>query len=148
MFTFKFETESLIKRLAEARKRFSKAVANAVWKSARFAAEHARKTKSFKNRSGELRRSIKTVRVSEFEAFTDATAKHACWVERGNGFRTNAEYIYPKTKPVLVFKIDGRKIVASRVRTSKPRLFMQEAAQEAKPFFEGLCLDAATNLVD
>lgn len=143
MIEVKIEASAFLRAMRAARKRFAEAVIAAVRHAAELALEQARATNNFKDQTGALRKSIRAS-FGQYEGHVDATAKHAVWVERGNG--PVGGYIYPKHAPMLVFHIGGRKIVTHRVKTSAPRHFMADAAKHAKPFFERACEDAARNM--
>lgn len=145
----KIDGSAFRKSIRAARKRLASLVLKAVRRAAELTRTHAKASKLFKDRTHKLRRSIQAPLVvggTNPAALVDVTSKHAAWIEYGNGFRTNADYIYPKKHPFLVFTVDGRKIVTRRVRTSKPRPFMAEARKSAEPVFQQMCVDAINNM--
>jgi hypothetical protein len=142
----RINADAFLKSMREARKKLSKAVYAAVRRAAKLAADHARKTTLFKDNTGDLRRSIKPKYINNSHAQAVATSRHAEWVERGNGFRGNARYIYPKRSPFLIFKVGNRTIFAKKVRTTQPRPFMDEAGKFAEPAFIVMCQEAVSNM--
>lgn len=146
MFSFKIDATAFLKSMKDARKKLAKSIMIVVRRAAELAASHARNTTLFKDKTGELRRSIETHYIDKYHAQAQATARHAEWVERGNGFRTGAEFIYPKRAPFLVFEVDNRKILARRVRTTTPMPFMEQARKYVEPHFVQACRDAVSNM--
>jgi len=144
VFTVSIDTSGFVKAMRVARARFATVVISLVRKHLRLTAARARASRLFKSDTGELRRSIKASFSGSYEGKVDATARHAVWVERGNG--PAGSYIYPRRAPMLVFTVRGTKIVARRVRTTKPRPYMAEAARIEGPFFERACRDAVRAL--
>lgn len=110
--------------------------------SAQGAAFHAKATKKFKNRTGELRSSIRVKNTGGLTAEVVADAKHAFWVENGNK-PASGDRIYPKNAKALRFEINGTVFFRRWVRPAAPRKFMQEARDAAVPLFERL-LSTAT----
>ena len=105
--------------------------------TAQATATYAKQTRLFKNRSGELRKSIRGELHGNLEARTVADAKHAYWVENGNK-PAGSDWIYPTKSKFLRFTIDGTTFFRKRVRPAAPRPFMHEAREAAVPLFERL----------
>lgn len=128
--------------MLSAQKQLGVLVLHALQKASEAAAQAASKSGLFVNRTGRLQKSIDHKMLGKFRARTSAKAKHAAWVEHGNTFKTGAQYIYPKNGKFLKFHIDGRTVFARRVKASKPRPFMNEAARKTEPLFVRLCNEA------
>lgn len=143
---FSISADAFLKSFKAARKKLASDVFKALRRAAELARDHAKATRLFKDDTGELRKSIKVVSVNQSQVEVHATARHAEWVEKGNGFRTGAQYIYPRRCPFLIFRIDGRTIFAKRVRTTTPRPFMAEAQKHAESEFVKDCVTAANNM--
>jgi hypothetical protein len=140
------QTAAFVQSMKGAKKALARFVIDALKVSSQRAAEYAINSGLFRHRTGALRKSIRPKMVSNFHAKTIAGAKHAAWVEHGNTFRTGAQWIYPKRGKFLKFTLDGTKFVVRRVRASKPRNYMAEAARKTEPLFERLCIDAVNRM--
>lgn len=83
------------------------------------------KTGSFKNQTGNLRRSIYKNVESGYKGRVATDEAYATYVEKG----TKPHTITPKNKKLLAFKIDNRVVFARRVNHpgSKPYPFMEPA---------------------
>lgn len=142
----RIDASALLRQIRLGRVKLATAVYAAVKSAAKLTSDLA-KQGNFESDTGALKRSIRPVYESRDSARAEATARHAAWVERGNGFRLgSAKFIYPKRAPFLVFHIDGRKIVTRRVRTSKPRGYMAAARRLVAPLFVKMCNDAVKNM--
>jgi hypothetical protein len=146
----KIDAKVFLKALRRAQENFAKTVYDAVRRAAQLTAEHARNSTgdaAFKDGTGELRRSIQPVYLSDTKARAETKVRHAAWVERGNGFRRpGQEYIYPTNGPFLVFKVDGHKVVTRKVKHSRPRPYMAEAQKIVEPKFLEMCREAVAHM--
>jgi len=102
--------------------------------------EHARSTQQFKDRTGELRRSITRGRTSTWVHFIKAAAKHAAYVEYG----TPPHRIEPRNGRVLRFMHHGAVRFSRGVNHpgTKPTRFMDAAATAGARFFDSRMEDA------
>lgn len=146
MISITIDAKAFLASVRRARKQIAKGVYAAVRRAAELTAERASATGLFQDRTGGMRRGIHAEVLSDTSARAGTSAKQAAWVENGNGFRTGASRIYPKRHPFLVFRVDGQKVVARSVATSKPRPFMAEAARSVEPTFIELCREAVDNM--
>lgn len=96
-------------------------------------------------RTGKLAASINITWVSKTEAIIGPSLPYGLYVEFGTGsrgeFPGKPYEILPKVKPFLVFKVNGKTIMAKKVRHPgiKAEPFMRPAAMEAlEPFTEKL----------
>lgn len=143
---FRIDSKAFVASMRAGQKRLALLVVQALQRSAEKAAQTASKSGLFVNRTGRLQKSIGHKMTGKFRASTSASAKHAAWVEHGNTFRSGAKYIYPKNGKFLKFSIDGKTVFARRVKASKPRPFMAEAARKTEPLFERLCREAVDRM--
>lgn len=95
---------------------------------------HAKATTKFKDRTGELRKSIDRVPHGEWGWKLRATAKHARYVESG----TKAHEIVARRRRALRFIWHGELTFRKRVwhPGTKPTNFMDEAATVAARFLD------------
>lgn len=142
----RIDSKAFVKSMMTARKTLSRLVIKAVKRVAQLAADHAKATSLFKDRTGQLRSNIKPSSVSAFHSKVTANRPYSAWVENGNGFRSGAQFIYPKKAKFLRWEVDGKVHFARRVRTSKPRPFMAEAEKHTTTLFEQLCVDAVNGM--
>ena len=101
---------------------------------------HARATSKFKDRTGELRRSITRGQKSTWVHFLKATAKHALFVEED----TKAHRIEPRKGRVLRFMQHGALRFSRGVNHpgTKGKHFMDEAATVGARFLDYRMEDA------
>lgn len=102
--------------------------------------EHARSTQAFKDRTGELRRSITRGRTSTWVHFLKASAKHAAYVE----YPTRPHRIEPRNGKMLRFMQHGTIRFSRGVNHpgTKGAHFMADAATVGARFFDYRMEDA------
>lgn len=130
------------KWLIQARTKIPINNARAMDRIARLAATDAKRSARFTSRTYRLRRSIRAQLLTPYHSRTIADAKHAFWVENGNGPRGGR--IYPKTAKALRFELNGVVHFRKWVHTALPRPFMRDARHAALPLFSRLVIEAAT----
>ena len=145
---FTINSKAFVASMMAARVTLARRVIQALRRTAEKAAQFASKSGLYRHRTGQLSKSIRPKLVNDTHAQAAATAKHAAWVENGNTFRTGAAFIYPKHSKFLKFSIDGSTIFARRVKASKPRPFMAEAARKTEPLFDRMCRSAVDRMFD
>lgn len=101
-----------------------------------FALSHAKATQAFKDRTGELRRSISRGQKGPWSHFIKATAPHAAYVEFGTEDSKKGPII--ATGRALVFHYRGQLMFRKSVKHKgmKATHFMQEAADVAEKYFD------------
>jgi hypothetical protein len=106
--------------------------------AAAYAAERARATTTFKDRTGELRRRIDRTAKGPFVQFVKASTRYALFVEDG----TRAHVIRPRRRRALRFVMGGQTVFRTSVRHpgTKATYFMRDARDDAEKnltrFFE------------
>ncbi len=117
-------------------------VQKALMVSAEGAALWAKRNGNFKNRTGDLRRSIQAEpHGARPGARAIAKARHAAWIENGNRPGGTGDWIYPKGK-YLRFVLNGDPVYAKRVRPLKPRKFMLNARNASVVFAGNMAAQA------
>lgn len=106
------------------------AVRQALGQAAAYAAEHARRTSKFKDRTGELRKEIGRGVRGPWAVFVRASAKHALFVEED----TKPHIIRARRAKMLRFVQNGRVRFARSVRHpgTKGTHFMRDARDAAE----------------
>lgn len=99
--------------------------------SAKYAAGRAKQTKRFKDRLGNLRRSIGAEPYGRLGARAITRSNHAAFIENGNKPGGTGDWIYPKKAKYLRFVVNGDVVYARRVRPLTPRKFMLQAREES-----------------
>lgn len=106
------------------------------------ALDYAKSTTSFKDRTGELRRSIIHVHKSEWVHYLKASAKHAAFVEYGTNDSTKGPIVAGGC--ALRFVFHGTLMFRKSVKHKgmKARNFMQAAADVGEKYFDYYMEDA------
>ncbi len=126
--------------LRRATEDFQAGAKQALGQSVALALREARATQAFKDRTGELRRSIVSFRRSDWAAGIKATAKHAAYVEYG----TEPHRIEARKARSLRFVSAGEIRFRRSVQHpgTKPTHFMERAGDAGRTALEEMLLRA------
>ena len=88
------------------------------------------------HRTGTLQRSIMP-EVSGLDALVAVNEKYGVYIEEGTGiYGPMHRPITPKVKKVLVFRINGKKIVTKSIKGMRARPFFGPAIDQAAPYIQ------------
>jgi hypothetical protein len=143
----KIDTSAFREWLSQARAKLPVNNARALSRVAREAAVHAKRSSRYQSHTYALRKSIRGELRSPYHSRTIADAKHAGWVENGNGPRGSRIYPRraeaPRRAKVLRFVLNGVVHYRKWVYAATPRPYMADARHAALPLFTRLVNEAA-----
>jgi hypothetical protein len=141
MLSTKIDTSGARKALGRLFDDLTRGAQRVVENAGAAAEKAARATKTFKDRTHELRSSIEH-NTRGYVSTLRAGARHADWIENG----TKPHIIRARRAPFLVFQVNGHWVRKKEVfhPGTKPRHFMRDAARQVAPIFLRN-LEASTN---